>query len=151
MNGNILNSDAQAVTSLIITGNTVTNFTGLEAFVNVVTLNLGPNPFATVPLTTLTSLESLQFTGNDMLNSLDLSQNILLNNLNIQSNTSVIGEAPIVTLNLANNINLINLRINRFTNLSNLILPVTTTLIDMEFFYKCNWIFYLNWNDFWWK
>ena len=132
LNGNILNSDAQAVTSLIISGNTVTNFTGLEAFVNVVTLNLGSNPFATVPLTTLTSLESLQFTGNDMLNSLDLSQNILLNNLNIQSNASVIGEAPIVTLNLANNINLINLRINRFTNLSNLILPVTTTLIDIE-------------------
>ena len=60
LNGNILDSDAQAVTNLTLTGSTITNFTGLEAFVNVVNLNLGNNSFATVPLSNLTLLETLK-------------------------------------------------------------------------------------------
>ena len=78
LNGNILDSDAQAVTNLTLTGNAITNLTGLEAFVNVVTLNLGTNQFATVPLSTLTLLQELVFDQNVVLANLNLSNNVNL-------------------------------------------------------------------------
>ena len=58
-NGNILNSDALAVTSLITTRNDITNFDGLQAFRNVINLNLGQNQFTTLPLDNLLILEEL--------------------------------------------------------------------------------------------
>jgi len=132
LNGNILNSDAQAVTTLTISGSTVTNFTGLEAFVNVVNLDLGDNQFTTVPLTTLTALETFKFGKNDLLASLNFSQNIQLKSVDIQSDifSSVITPS-ITTLDLSTNINLEYLRIRIFNNLSNLILPVTTSLTEI--------------------
>jgi gliding motility-associated-like protein len=135
LNGNILNTDAAAQTSLTLSGTTITNFTGLEAFVNVVTLDLGNNLFTTVPLNTLTALESLTFAGNDVITSLDVSQNVALKILNIQSNLSLAGDPPITTLNLANNTNLQDLQIARFGNLSNLTLPVTATLTKIRITY----------------
>ena len=136
LNGNILNSDAQAVTSLTITGSTVTNFTGLEAFINVVDLNLGDNQFATVPLTTLTALETFKFGKNDLLASLNFSQNIQLKSIDIQSDIFTnINIPPISTLDLSVNINLEFIRIRSFNNLSDLILPVTSSLTEIQIYY----------------
>jgi len=117
---------------LTISGSTVTNFTGLEAFVNVVNLDLGDNQFTTVPLTTLTALETFKFGKNDLLASLNFSQNIQLKSVDIQSDifSSVITPS-ITTLDLSTNINLEYLRIRIFNNLSNLILPVTTSLTEI--------------------
>ncbi len=131
-NGNILNSDAQAVTTLTLSGTGITNLSGLQAFVNVVTLDLGSNQFTTAPLTNLTALESLIFSGNDLISVLDVSQNVALKILKLQSNTSVAGDAPLTSLNLANNSNLQELELNRFGNLSNLTLPVTATLTKIR-------------------
>ena len=133
LNGNILDSDAQAVTNLTLTGSTITNFTGLEAFVNVVNLNLGNNSFATVPLSNLTLLETLKINDNDLLASLDVSQNVLLKSIDVESNTSVnVTIPPITTLDLSNNVALESVRIVSFNNLSNVILPVTPTLTSIN-------------------
>lgn len=133
LNGNILNSDAQVVSNLTLTGNTISNFTGLEAFVNLVNLDLGNNSFATVPLSSLTLLETLKINDNDLLASLDVSQNVLLKIIDIESDTSLNVTIPsITTLDLSTNIALESLRINSFNNLSNVILPVTSTLTTIN-------------------
>ena len=134
-NGNILNSDALAVTTLTLTGNTITNLTGLEAFVNVVTLNLGNNQFTTVPLSTLTSLESFQFSGNSVISTLDFSQNILLKTVNISANNTSNTTAPLASLDFTNNINLVSLRIQQYGNLTNLVFPSTPTLTKIDLTY----------------
>ena len=97
LNGNILNSDAQVVSNLTLTGNTISNFTGLEAFVNLVNLDLGNNSFATVPLSSLTLLETLKINDNDLLASLDVSQNVLLKIIDIESDTSLNVTIPSIT------------------------------------------------------
>ena len=132
LNGNILNSDAEAQTSLVITSTIITNFTGLEAFVNLTTLNLGRNQFATIPLNTLTVLENLYIDDNDALNSLNLSQNIALKILEVETNIFVAGEAPITTLDLSANVNLEAIKIRNLRNLSNLTLPFSSTLKKIE-------------------
>ena len=128
LNGNILNSDAEAVTSLIITSTTITDFGGLEAFVNLITLDLGENQFNTAPLTTLTVLENLYFDKNDALNLVDLAQNSALKVLEIGSNINVGGEASITVLDLSQNINLEELKIEFLRNLTTFTLPITDTL-----------------------
>jgi len=69
---------------------------------------------------------------NDLLASLNFSQNIQLKSVDIQSDifSSVITPS-ITTLDLSTNINLEYLRIRIFNNLSNLILPVTTSLTEI--------------------
>lgn len=84
MNGNILNTDAEAVTTLNVSVSNITDFTGLEAFVNLVTLNLQTNQFTTLPLATLTNLEELRFNNNNALVSLDVSSNTKLKTLDVR-------------------------------------------------------------------
>ena len=127
LNGNILNTDAQAVTTLTLTGNTITNLTGLQAFVNVVNLDVDVNPVTTIPLNTLTALQILKISTNFVLTSLNLSSNVALKKLNIYGNATTTF-TPITTLNLAFNVNLEDISIRWFRNLSNLTLPVTPTL-----------------------
>ncbi len=125
--GDILNTDAQGVTALNVTRNDITDFTGLEAFLNVVTLNLGLNDFGTAPLTTLTSLEELTFDDNDILANLDLTQNINLRILNIGA-TGNGGTPPIPTLDLSQNLQLETIYIYAFTSLADILLPQTASL-----------------------
>ncbi len=103
LNGNILNADAQAVTDLDVTRNDITDFTGLEAFVNVVSVDLGRNRFPTLPLSTLTALEELVFDRNDVLASIDFSGNPNLRILSMRS-TGFGGSGPITSINLENNL-----------------------------------------------
>ncbi|MAZ26136.1 MAG: hypothetical protein CL868_03530 [Cytophagaceae bacterium] len=132
LNGNILDADAQAVTDLNINVNTITDFTGLEAFVNLVTLNAGTNQFATLPLTTLTQLEELTFDDNNILASLDVSQNVNLRILNIGTTGSTGNIASITDLDLSNNTLLEFIYIYAFLDLVNLTLPQTTTLNEIS-------------------
>ena len=83
LNGNILTTDAQALTTLVIpnsVASSINDLTGIEAF------------------TQLTELD-VQYTN---ITSLDLSQNTLLVNLNCRNN-------KLTSLNVSQNINLINL------------------------------------------
>ena len=127
LNGNILDSDAQAVTNLTLTGNAITNLTGLEAFVNVVTLNLGTNQFATVPLSTLTLLQELVFDQNVVLANLNLSNNVNLKKLDIRANGGT-NTAPITLIDLSNNTQLEYIHIYNFKLLQNVIFPTTNTV-----------------------
>ncbi|WP_273565756.1 hypothetical protein [Maribacter halichondriae] len=77
----ILDSDATTITTITITRTDITDFSGLEIFVDLTDLNLGSNNFTTVPLSTLTLLENLSFANNDVLATLDLSQNANLKTL----------------------------------------------------------------------
>lgn len=127
VNSNILNSDAQAVTTLTISGNMVTDFTGLQAFTNVVTLNVGTNQFATLPLSTLTALEELVFDQNVDLASLNLSNNVNLKKLDIRANGGN-NTAPITVIDLSMNTKLEYIHIYNFRLLQNVIYPNTTTV-----------------------
>ncbi|AKA34668.1 gliding motility-associated C-terminal domain-containing protein [Flagellimonas lutaonensis] len=133
LTGDILNADAAAVTNLNITVNTITDFTGLEAFVNLITLNAGRNQFATLPLNTLTALEELVFDDNDALASLDLSNNTALRILELDSYIpGLVPHPPITVLDLSNNINLEDLTIGYMVNIDDLILPETASLTDID-------------------
>jgi len=131
VNGNILDVDAQGVTDLNVTRNDITDFSGLEAFVNLVTLNAGTNQFPTLPLTTLTALEELTFRNNQALASLDVSQNTALKEFEIRAS----GAAPIPTipsLDFSQNLALETLNVSVFESITSLTFPVTTTLTDID-------------------
>ncbi|TMM57879.1 hypothetical protein FEE95_00150 [Maribacter algarum] len=122
----ILDADAAAIATLTIARTDITDFTGLEAFVNLVDLDLGNNNFTTAPLSTLTLLENFSFNNNDALASLDITQNTSLRNVNISS--SGVGTPPLNTLDLSQNTLLESVSIDGYSELSNLNLPTSTTL-----------------------
>ncbi len=130
-NGNILNADAAAVTDLTIARTDIIDFMGLEAFVNLINLDLGRNDFTTAPLTTLTLLEELVFDDNDILASLDLTQNVNLKILNIGA-TGNGGTPPIPTLDISQNTLLETIYIYAFTSLADIILPQTATTKNIQ-------------------
>ena len=132
LNGNILNTDAQAVTTLTLTGTTaITNLTGLEAFTNIITLDIGTNLVSTVPLTTLIALETFKL-NNNSLTTLDLTQNTALRILNLSNSSGGVPPISLTTLNLSANVKLENLTVKFFTRLTTLILPVTPTLTTIS-------------------
>ncbi|MFV0539739.1 MAG: hypothetical protein ACK5MZ_00685, partial [Aestuariibaculum sp.] len=134
-NGNILNTEAEAVTALSVTVNNITDFSGLEAFVNLTSLNAGTNQFASLPLNTLTALEELEFRNNDALASLDLSNNVALRILDIGSLfSSLAPHPPITSLDLSNNTSLESLDIFYFINMVSLDLPATNTLTSVDIY-----------------
>ncbi|WP_335965964.1 hypothetical protein, partial [Galbibacter sp. PAP.153] len=134
LNGNILNSDAATVTELYFSRNDITDFSGLEAFVNVVILNLRDNQFATLPLNTLTKLERFYCRDNKILASLDFSKNVALQVLHIDEDVfnSTDYDRPITQLDLSANINLEDLQILKAHNFNNIVFPVTSTLRSIE-------------------
>ena len=125
--GNILNSDAEAVTQFFTTGDNITNFDGLQAFVNIEKLHLGRNQFTTLPLTNLIALQELTFLSNEVLTTLDLSKNVNLKKLDIRS-IQAINTALVTTLDLSFNKKLEYVYIYNFQDLENIILPQTKTL-----------------------
>ncbi len=137
VNGNILNADAQAVTNLNITRNDIVDFTGLEAFVNVTTLNLGNNLFTDLPLNNLVLLEELVFNNNTVLANLDLSTNVNLKIIDMRANGGV-NAAPITTIDFSANINLTSIHVYNFGDLENFILPNTTTLNNLNIYSRHN-------------
>ncbi|SHO64216.1 Ig-like domain-containing protein, partial [Algoriphagus zhangzhouensis] len=126
-NGNILNSDAAAVTTLNVTVNSITNFSGLQAFVNLVSLNLGSNQFTNVPLSALVDLEEFRFSGNDILDNLDVSNNTKLR-VFIARGSGMGSDATILSIDLSNNVLLEDIQVYAFRDLDVVTLPVTNTV-----------------------
>lgn len=126
-NGNILNSDAATATGLTINRNNITDFTGLQAFVNLDKLNLGRNQFTTLPLQNLAKLEELIFNENRVLASLDVSANTELKILNISS-IATINPSTITTIDLSSNTKLEQINIFNFQDLEFYTFPQTNTL-----------------------
>ncbi len=132
-NGNILNTDAQAVTSLNLSGATnIVDITGIDAFVNLIDLNLGNNQIANFQLTALTQLVNFTSNNNDALALADFSQNTLLETVYIESQISNSVFPPITVLDFSQNLNLVKLNIHHLSNLTDLILPVANTLTSVE-------------------
>ncbi|MFV0566742.1 MAG: gliding motility-associated C-terminal domain-containing protein [Flavobacteriaceae bacterium] len=129
-NGNILNDDAAAVTALNVTTNNITDFSGLEAFVNLVSFNAGSNQFTTLPLSTLTVLEELRFSGNDILDSIDVSANAQLR-VFIARGSGSGSAATIISIDLSVNTLLEEIDVYDFRDLQQVILPDTDTVVTL--------------------
>ncbi|WP_426484432.1 T9SS type A sorting domain-containing protein [Flavobacterium sp. 2] len=81
LNGKILKSDAEAVTSLDISGSAITNVSTLEYFTALKTLNLSSNDITNLNLNKNVLLTSLDC-SNTKITSLDISKNKALTSLN---------------------------------------------------------------------
>ncbi|MEW4923671.1 T9SS type A sorting domain-containing protein [Algibacter sp. 2305UL17-15] len=80
LNGNILESEAQAVINLSLNNKNINDLTGIEGFVNLNTLVVSNNNLQSIDLSANTLLEYLDFSNNELLN-LDLTFNTALTNI----------------------------------------------------------------------
>jgi|GEM_PF-6052970 len=99
INGSILVTDAEAITSLNVSGSNIVDLTGIEGFVNLTDLNVSGN-----------LLEELDLTENTDIVNLDVSDNFL-NNLVINSGRNL------ETLDISSN-ELVTIDVSDFTNLT---------------------------------
>ena len=109
LNGNILVSDAEAITILNVSnpiGNEllpnvttqITDLTGIEAMVNLIILNAGENQISSVDVSNNTSLSKL-FLDNNNISSIDVSPLVNLTDLHLFHNN-------LSSLNVLNNVKL---------------------------------------------
>jgi surface protein len=131
VNGNILDVDAQAVTVLNLSSvNTITDITGLNAFVNVTDLDLGDNLIADIAPTSLTSLTTFRTNDNSALATIDLTQNIVLESFFAHGDFP--GTPPPITqIDLSQNVNLISINGDFLDNVDDFIFPITPTLTSI--------------------
>lgn len=85
VNGSILNSDAEQVQNLNVSDNFIHSLSGLEAFINLKTLDCSMNNLNTLDISHNTQLESLNAYDNQ-LNSINVNSNNKLEYLNLSSN-----------------------------------------------------------------
>jgi len=81
-------SSMLGVTQLDLSNRQITEFTGLEEFVNLTDLNLSGNTITSVPLVNLNQLTTLNL-SNTGLTELDLSQNSNISSLDLSGNTGL--------------------------------------------------------------
>ena len=81
-------SSMLGVTQLDLSNRQITDFTGLEEFVNLTDLNLSGNAVTSVPLVNLNKLTILNL-SNTGLTELDLSQNSNITSLNLSGNSAL--------------------------------------------------------------
>ena len=81
-------SSMLGVTQLDLSNKQITDFTGLEEFVNITDLNLSENTITSIPLVNLNKLTTLNL-SNTGLTELDLSQNSNITSLDLSGNTGL--------------------------------------------------------------
>ncbi|MDA9670044.1 hypothetical protein N9T61_03760, partial [Flavobacteriaceae bacterium] len=81
-------SSMLSVTQLDLSNKQITDFTGLEEFVNLTDLNLSGNTVSSVPLVNLNQLTTLNL-SNTGLTVIDLSQNSNISSLDLSGNTGL--------------------------------------------------------------
>jgi gliding motility-associated-like protein len=131
LNGNILNVDAQAITALTLGRTDIADITGINAFVNITTLDLGTNPVVNVSPTNLIQLVSFRSDDNSGLLNLDFSQNSLLETVFIHGPFPGT-PPPITTIDLSQNLNLVSFTGDFLDNVNTIIFPVTSTLTNID-------------------
>ena len=106
LNGNILLSDAQNITSLSLFNQNISDLTGIEAFINLAALFCADNQLTFINLSQNTSLASLNLEANQ-LSTLDLSQNSSLGFIycadNLITNLDVSNTPFLLNLDVSNN------------------------------------------------
>jgi hypothetical protein len=125
ISGNIQSFEAEAVTTVNASGENILDLTGIEAFTNLINLNIIENSITgNLDLSSNTSLESLRCSLNPISN-LNISNNTNLIELEAWANPLLeldvtnnvalealgVSQSEIETLNLNNNVNLLSLTI----------------------------------------
>ena len=88
IDGFVNDSELIAINDLDLSNKQITDFSGLEEFINLVTLNLSGNTLSDVPLVNLNKLTSLNL-SNTGLTQIDLSQNNSITALDITNNPNL--------------------------------------------------------------
>lgn len=112
-----------SIESLSINGKSITDFTGIQDFVSLVSLDVGNNKAGEIALTTLTKLEFLRVDAMT-LTTIDLSNNLLLKDLRCSYNAGIAGvdiskNTLLETAHLGNN-GLTSIDLSKNTNLYDL-------------------------------
>ncbi len=131
LTGNILDADAQAITTLTLGRTDIADITGINAFINLTDLDLGNNPVVDVSPTALTQLINFRSDENTGLVSVDFSQNLLLETVFIHGDFPG-APPPITTIDLSQNLNLVSFTGDFLDNVDDIIFPVTNTLTNID-------------------
>jgi hypothetical protein len=121
--GMISYTEAEAVTDLNVGGKGISDLTGIEAFINLITLECNDNLLTSLDVSNNTALTGL-FCGYNQLTSLDVSNNTALNILYCYFN-------HLTSLDVSNNITLISLWCNS-NQLTSLDVSNNTALTDLD-------------------
>lgn len=122
VNGQILTSDALAITSLTLyyvnaPNEYIEDLTGLEDFVNLESLTVNGTMIEELDISTLVNLKHLVCVDN-MLTSIDVSNNVLLEYLDIKSGGDVVPFNNFSEIDLSNNPNIHTLRASGVTKIN---------------------------------
>ena len=98
LNGQICRADAEAVTDLNVSTKAIADVSGIEAFINVVALDMSSNQIPTIDLSNLVKLETLNLSDNALV-QLDIDLNVNLMTLEADNNA-------LVAIDLNQNLNL---------------------------------------------
>ena len=146
--GDVLNADVEGITFLNIGNSGISNLVGIEAFINLETLDCDTNSLTSLDLTSNLSLKELDCQQNQLTNlnitqnsnllilaclenqltSLDISNNLLLSDLSCQNN-------QLTNLDLTNNTQLRQL-ICHDNNLTNITFSTTQNLLEIVWCYN---------------
>lgn len=86
INGQVLTSDIENVTQVIVTSKNIADLTGIQDFVNLIELNAANNQISVIDLSKNLLLEKL-YVANNQLSTIDLSNNIKLKNVDVGENS----------------------------------------------------------------
>lgn len=146
VNGQILTSDALAVTSLTLyyvgsgTGQYIEDLTGIEDFINLESLIVNGTMVEELNVSTLVNLKYLDCVDN-MLTSIDVSNNILLEYLDVSSGGDVYPMNHFTEIDLSNNPNIDTLHavggitkinLNNGNNNPNMFINIIATYQDTD-------------------
>ena len=111
LDGQLLNTNVENITSLDVSDNNIADLSGIEAFLSIEFLNCSYNSISSLDLSQNGALADVSVNHN-LLTSLDVSNNLLIEGLGCQNNQLTI-------LNLTNNFNLnfLNCENNQLTEL----------------------------------
>lgn len=111
LDGSVLTANISSVTTLNVSGNSITDMTGIEDFTSLTHLDCWSNLLTSLDISQITNLVSLDC-GANLLTSLDASQNIALTDLIINFN-------QLTSIDISQNINLSGFHIhgNQLTTL----------------------------------
>ncbi len=140
VNGQILTSDALAITSLTLyyvnaPNEYIEDLTGLEDFVNLESLTVNGTMIEELDISTLVNLKHLVCVNN-MLTSIDVSNNVLLEYLDITSGGDVVPFNSFSEIDLSNNPNIHTLRASGVTKIN---LNNNNNNSNMFIFISCNY------------
>ncbi|WP_159950180.1 BspA family leucine-rich repeat surface protein [Polaribacter septentrionalilitoris] len=85
INGQVLTTDIENITKVVVKDKNITDLTGIEDFINLIELDAANNQISSIYLSKNVLLEKL-FLANNQLTSIDLSKNTKLKNVDVGEN-----------------------------------------------------------------